>query len=100
MPTSVRPIAIFREAEGLTLIIPRSQASSAGLSFQFECALITLNVHSSLVAVGFIAMISASLVKENIPCNVMSAYHHDHLFVPFERRERAMQVLQKLTAVI
>ena len=100
VPTCVRPIATFREAEGLTLIITRSQASSAELSFQFECALIKLNVNSSLDAVGFIAMISASLAKENIPCNVISAYHHDHLFVPFEKRERAMQVLHELAAGI
>jgi len=100
VPTSVRPIAMFKEVEGLTLIIPRSQATSAGMSYEFECALITLNVHSSLDAVGFIAMISASLVKENIPCNVMSAYHHDHLFVPFERRECAMQVLRALATTV
>ncbi|CAJ0783736.1 hypothetical protein R8510_05169 [Ralstonia chuxiongensis] len=98
VPTGVRPIATFREAEGLTLIIPRSQVSRAELSFQFECALITLNVHSSLDGVGFIAMISASLAKESIACNVMSAYHHDHLFVPFEKRERAMQILRDLAA--
>jgi hypothetical protein len=98
--TCVRPLATFREAEGLTLIIPGRQASSAELSFQFECALITLNVHSSLDAVGLIAMISASLVKANIPCKVISAYHHDHLFVPFKKREGAMQVLHELAAGI
>lgn len=38
VPTCVRPIATFREAEGLTLIISYSQASSAELSIRFDCA--------------------------------------------------------------
>lgn len=98
VPAGVCPIATFREAEGLTLIIPREQAIDANLGFQFECAWITLNVHSSLDAVGFIAMISASLAKAHIPCNVVSAYHHDHLFVPFQSRERVVQLLHELAA--
>lgn len=96
----IRPIATFREAEGLTLIIGRDQAIDANLNFQFECAWITLNVYSSLEAVGFIAMISDALSKLDIPCNVISAFHHDHLFVPFEERGRAMQVLHDLAASV
>ena len=97
VPAGVQQLATFRETEGLTLIIPRKQAVDANLSYQFECAWITLNVYSSLDAVGFTALISNSLSKLNIPCNVVSAYHHDHLFVPFECRERVMQILQELT---
>ncbi len=97
IPAGIQQLATFREAEGLTLIVSRKQAVEANLNWQFECAWITLNVYSSLDAVGFTALISNALSELNIPCNVVSAYHHDHLFVPFESRERVMQMLQELT---
>ena len=98
MPASLRAMGTFREAEGLTAIVLKAHALELGLTFEFVGALITLNVHSSLDAVGFIAMVSAALAKERIPCNVVSAYYHDHLFVPFDERHRAMQVLCALSA--
>lgn len=98
VPEGLQPVGTFREAEGLTLIVPREQADGAGLSYQFECALVTLDVHSSLDAVGFIASVSDALAKERIPCNVVSAYFHDHLFVPYEHRHRVMDVLQQLAS--
>jgi uncharacterized protein len=98
VPAGLQPVGTFREAEGLTLIVSRDQAKDAGLRYQFECALVTLEVHSSLEAVGFIASISEALAQERIPCNVVSAFFHDHLFVPFEQRDRVMQVLQELAA--
>lgn len=97
-PPGLQPIGTFREPEGLTVIVTKEQAEHAGLGYQFECALVTLEVHSALDAVGFIAAISAALARESIPCNVVSAYHHDHLLVPFEQRDRVMQVLQGLAA--
>ena len=59
-------------------------------------ALITLNVHSDLMAVGFLAKVTEALAKEGISANAFSAYHHDHLLVPYERRDDAMEALEKL----
>ena len=44
------------------------------------------------------AAISTALAAAEIPCNVVSAYHHDHLFVPWARREAAMTALRALAA--
>ena len=95
-PAGLEPVGTFREAEGLTVIVSLKQAVAAGLSFEFEWAQITLEIHSALEAVGFIATISGALAKEGIPCNVVSAWYHDHLFVPYERRHQAMQLLREL----
>lgn len=94
---SLNPIGTFREAEGLTAIIPKECAEAIGISYQYECAMVTLTIHSSLEAVGFLAAVSAALANAEIPCNVVSAYYHDHLFVPFNQRNKAMQVLQGLS---
>jgi hypothetical protein len=90
------PVMTFREDEGVTLIVPRQEAEAAGLAGAFPCRMITLNVHSSLQAVGFLATVAARLAAAGISANAASAFYHDHLFVPVERAEEALAVLEKL----
>ncbi len=54
---------------------------------------ITLSIHSSLEAVGFLAAITQKLAKHNISVNPISAYYHDHLFVPTHQAKIAMNLL-------
>ena len=90
------PICVFREREGLTAIVEKGDADRLSLPCVFEARLITLAVHSSLEAVGFLAIVTAALAQENIPCNVISAYYHDHLLVPVARADEAMALLNTL----
>ncbi|MHB9028418.1 MAG: ACT domain-containing protein [Candidatus Latescibacterota bacterium] len=90
------PLGIFREDEGVTLIITTEEAESAGLSYSGQWAHITLRVCSPLNAVGFIAAAASELARAGISVNPVSAFHHDHLFVPWERRGEAMEVLEKM----
>ncbi len=89
-------IAWFREAEGVTIILPVTEALASGLQIEFEAAWITLMVHSELSAVGLTAAVAAALSDEGISCNVMAAMHHDHLFVPLAQAEDGMRVLKQL----
>ncbi|MFL9991923.1 ACT domain-containing protein [Paraburkholderia sediminicola] len=86
----------FLEPEGLTAVVQKQTAMRLALPHLFEARLITLNVHSSLEAVGFLATISAALAAADIPCNVVSAYYHDHLFVPITRADEAVRLLEAL----
>ncbi|MGY2134650.1 ACT domain-containing protein [Hymenobacter sp. HD11105] len=97
-PESLTPMSTFREAEGLTLIVARQQAEQAALPFSFPCRMITLNVHSSLEAVGFLARITAKLARHGISVNAVSAFYHDHLFVPTARANEAMLLLHELAS--
>lgn len=94
----VEPVMTFREAEGLTLILEQSAALAEGLGGVFPSRMITLNVHSSLEAVGFLAAITDRLARAGMGVNPVSAFHHDHLFVPAERAEEAMALLRELAA--
>jgi hypothetical protein len=85
------------EVEEVTCILPETVARTHSLDYQGSWARITLTVHSSLSAVGFLAMISTSLAMKNICVNVVSAYYHDHLFVHWDERLRAMEILQELS---
>lgn len=96
LPPALSPVCTFQEAEGLTAIVPLSQAQTLGLAHQFESRMVTLTVHSALDAVGFLARISAALAAQGIACNVVSAFHHDHLFVPRDRLDDALGALNRL----
>jgi hypothetical protein len=94
----IEPWGWFREAEGITLILEKSTAIEAGLTYTFPSRLITLTVHSSLDAVGFLAIITERLAKAGISVNAISAYYHDHLFVPIDRADQAMEILRQMMA--
>jgi hypothetical protein len=87
-------VSIFREAEGVTIILKREDADFHTLSYHFTAAWITLNVHSALEAVGFLAAVSAQLAEAGISCNAISAYYHDHLFVPIADAGRVLELLR------
>lgn len=71
-----------------------------GLRQTFASRLITLTVHSALDAVGFLAAVTARLAETGISVNAVSAFHHDHLFVPADRAEDAMAVLREISAAM
>ncbi|NPU68980.1 ACT domain-containing protein [Bradyrhizobium sp. 83012] len=96
-PAALTPLMLFREREGITLIVRREEAEQAGLTYQFAARLITLSVHSALDAVGFLAAVTTALAAAGISVNAVSAFHHDHLFVPEAQAEQAMRVLQEVS---
>ena len=96
LPEGAEPVMRFVEREGTTLILAESQAKAAGLAGTFRCRMITLNIHSSLEAVGFLAAITTRLASAGMGVNPVSAFYHDHLFVPAERAEEAMILLRGL----
>ncbi|MCW7537914.1 ACT domain-containing protein [Aquabacterium sp. A7-Y] len=92
----VVPLSVFREAEGLTVIVEEAAALQAGWPVLFRAAWITLRVHSDLQAVGLTAAFATALGRVGISCNVIAAAFHDHLFVPVEAGTRALAELQAL----
>ena len=77
--------ALIREDEGLTAI---------GIDPSGEWARISLGVHSSLDAVGLTAALSKRLASLGISANIVAGRLHDHLFVPWDRREQALDCLR------
>jgi hypothetical protein len=95
-PAGVDAVCSFREREGVTLICRRAEAERHGLAYTFPCRMITLNVHSSLAAVGFLAMVAGELARHDVGVNVVSGYYHDHFFVSVADAERAMETLRQI----
>lgn len=86
----------FREHEATTLVVSAEEAVAHGLVGEFPCQWIVIGARSDLSAVGFLAEITTALAAAGIGANVVSAVHHDHLFVPVGLGERAVAVLGQL----
>lgn len=90
---ALNPICTFMEAEGLTLVLEKSSALEAGLSFEGSFKQITLTVHSSLEAVGLTAAVATKLASKGISANVIAAFYHDHIFVQSSKADAAIEAL-------
>ena len=90
-------ICEVKEKEGVTVVVTKKDAEQLGLTSDFIAAWITLNIHSSLEAVGLTAAFARALGNNNISCNVIAGYYHDHIFVATKDAEKAMEVLWGMT---
>lgn len=90
-------IGQFREQEGITLILEKSIANELDLPYTFIASWITLKIHSALDAVGLTAAFSTELAKNNISCNVIAGFYHDHIFVSKDDEIKTIEVLTNLS---
>ena len=88
--------AVIAEAAGTTVIVTLAEAERRGWPIGFTAAWLTVEVHSSLEAVGLTAVLSTALADRGIACNVLAGYHHDHLLVPLDRADEAIEALESL----
>jgi hypothetical protein len=95
---NLEPIAMVQEVEGMTLVVPRDLADQHALKYQAVFCCITLKVHSSLEAVGLTAAVSSALAKRDISANVVAGYYHDHIFVPADVAQLALEALVELSS--
>ena len=95
-PLALKPFATVAEAEGLTVVAGLAEMKAVGMDPN-PWARISLTIRSDLSAVGLTATISGALAAAGISANVIAGYHHDHIFVPWERRYDALAVLRELS---
>lgn len=88
--------AMIVEAEGTTVVATVDEAERRGWPIGFRAAWLTIGVYSSLEAVGLTAALSAALTERAIPCNVLAGFHHDHLLVPVDRADEAIEAIEGL----
>jgi hypothetical protein len=90
--------ALVREDEGMTVIAPLERLKAHGIDVDGAWARISLTVASSLAAVGLTAALARALADEGISANVVAGFCHDHVFVPWDRRNEAVAALHRLSA--
>ena len=94
----LKPIVSIAELEGLTLVVPVEQAKAEGLDYYRVFNRITLEGHSSLEALGLTSVVTSLLAERGITSNVIAGFYHDHLFVPNDRTDEAMEALKELAS--
>lgn len=93
-------ICTFKENEGLTLVLERDRADQLGLKYNFIARWITLEIHSSLNAVGLTSLFTTELANNAISCNVIAGYYHDHIFVSTKDSLKTLEILKHLSLKI
>lgn len=94
-PVIEQAFAILREDEGVSAIVPQQLADDLDADGPLF-ARITLRVYSDLEGVGLTAAVATALAAEGIACNVVAALHHDHILVPADRANDALELLRAL----
>lgn len=89
--------AVVREPEGVTYVLPADAPALAsqppGTTQGPAMTWLTIAAHTSLEGVGLTARIAAALAARDVPCNVVAGFFHDHLLVPVDRRDVAIDAL-------
>jgi hypothetical protein len=88
--------AVIVEDEATTKVVEQTVADAHGLRYTFVAAWITCTIESDLAAVGMTAAMSRALADADIACNVLAGSRHDHLLVPWRRRDDAVAILSAL----
>jgi uncharacterized protein len=86
----------FKEKEGITIVCTKEFADKKNYAYSSTFSWITLEIHSALEAVGLTAAFSCALADNNISCNVVAGFYHDHIFVPKDREMDALNALKRL----
>lgn len=87
-------LATVREREGRTFVVPAEAAASSGLPVIFDGVWLTVNIWTALDSVGLTAALSDKLASAGIACNVFAGAFHDHLLVPVDAADRAVELLR------
>jgi len=89
-------LGMFQEDEGLTLIATKKYFEKNNISYDGPFAKLTIEGHTSLELVGLTAILSTELAKIGISANVIAAYFHDHIFVQYNLRQKAIMAINSL----
>ena len=89
-------VYFLNEGETFSVILNEEYAKENNLLYDHITAWITLKINSSLDSVGLTSLFSKALADSKISCNVIAGHKHDHVFVNYDKRKLAINVLKKL----
>ena len=89
-------VCIYREEEGLSVVFQEDIQEEIDAMSEHEL----LGPYSMIIQEGKMSEALGLLEKKNIIPRIYSAFNHDHLFVPHERKDDALKALRDFQAKI
>lgn len=89
-------LGTFKENEGLTIIAPKEYFETNDIQCEGPYAKLTIEVYTSLELVGLTAVVAKKLAENQISANVVAGYFHDHIFVQYGLRQKAIEAIDNL----
>ncbi len=89
-------LATFHENGKLAIIAPVEYLKSKNIDNEGPYAKLTIDVHTSLELVGLTAVMATKLAENGISANVVAAFYSDHVFVQYDHKDKAIQLLENL----
>lgn len=89
-------LATFHENGRLAIIAPKEYLDNEGIGYEGPFAKLTIDIHTSLDLVGLTAVLATKLAEHDISANVVAAFYHDHVFVQYKLRQKAIELLEGL----
>jgi hypothetical protein len=89
-------LGTFKENEGLTIFATKAYFEANNIKYDGPYAKLTMEVHTALALVGFTAAFSKVLTEHGISANVVAGYFHDHVFVQYDLRQKAIDAINSL----
>jgi len=93
-----RILGTFKENEGSTIIASKEYFEANDIQYEGPYAKLTIEVHTSLELVGLTAVLAKKLADNQISANVVAGYFHDHIFVQYAVRQKAIEAIDNLKA--
>ena len=93
---ALEPWIEIHEAEGVSMILKKEEASREKLEAYFPSRLIRLKVSPRFDGVGFLAVIATRLATHGIPLQPLAGFYHGYLFVPTDRADESVKLLEGL----
>ena len=81
---------MIKESEAVTIIVPTNNTDDEVWAWIVNATV------TSLTATGITAAFSKALNEAKIPCNVIAAYYHDHILVPYPMKDKAVAILSQV----
>lgn len=98
LPEQLLPFAVINEEPAKTALITVQQASKFGIpSDEPTFTRIILDIEDALNTPGLTATIGQTLASLSIPCNIVTGYYHAHVFVPTDKAQDAIDMLNDLS---
>jgi ribosome-associated protein YbcJ (S4-like RNA binding protein) len=96
-PFDLKLAVSIRERDGVSAVVAEEDAERLGLDHGPATAWIECAVDAPLSAVAVTSVLARELGNAAIPCRVLAGARYHHLFVPVDREDEALAVLEELS---